>query len=231
MSNLFALFKIIWMSPEWNVPRSLVTWWLKRKFAVDNGRRSIRMEEQINQSFAIGMNGNLKLNSFLVPLLRHILICIFSHLNVWLVGVVLGHLFCLVWHSGTSVTWAAVTCCLWGLATKHYNQSSNFLCLVAVQISAAKVGILDQPGALSQSQFFSPQIGQNCLILRFWLSDSHSILLAQHFLRWTWLADHQNYGKERVAWSCSEHQSAQAGVCTCISKFQNYKTKNHSKLQ
>ena len=124
MSN----FKIIWMSPEWNVPRSLVTWWLKRKFAVDNGRRSIRMEEQINQSFAIRMNGNLKLNSFLVPLFSHIMICIFSHLNVWLVGVVLGHLFCLVWHSGTSVTWAAVTCCLWGLATKHYNQSSNFLC-------------------------------------------------------------------------------------------------------
>ena len=60
--------------------------------------------------------------------------------------------------SGTSVTWAAVTCCLWGLATKHYNQSSNFLCLVAVQKSAAKVGILDQPGVLlSQSQFFPPQ--------------------------------------------------------------------------
>ena len=116
------------------------------------------MEEQINQSFAIRMNGNLKLISFLGPLFSHIMICIFSHLNVWLVGVVLGHLFCLVWHSGTSVTWAPVTCCLWGLATKHYNQSSNFLCLVAVQKSAAKVGILDQPGVLlSQSQFFPPQ--------------------------------------------------------------------------
>ena len=51
------------------------------------------MEEQINQSFAIRMNGNLKLNSFLVPIFSHIMICIFSHLNVLLVGVVLGHLF------------------------------------------------------------------------------------------------------------------------------------------
>ena len=117
MSNLFALFKIIWMSPEWNVPRSLVTWWLKRKFAVDNGWRSIRMEEQINHSFAIRMNDDLKLNSFLVPLFSHIMICIFSHLNVWLVGIVLGHLFCLVWHICDMSCSHMLS--FWGLATKQ----------------------------------------------------------------------------------------------------------------
>ena len=132
MSNLFALFKIIWMSPEWNVPRSLVTWWLKRKFAVDNGRRSIRMEEQINQSFAIGMNGNLKLNSSLLPLFSHIMICIFSHLNVWLVGIVLGHLFCLVWHI-CDMSCSHVLSLRAGNKTVGYNQSSNLLCSVAVQ--------------------------------------------------------------------------------------------------
>ena len=168
-----------------------------------------------------------------MPLFSHIVICIFIHLNVLLVGIVLGHLFCLVWHSGTSVTWAAVTCCLWGLATKQKAAINHpiFFAWSLSKKSAAKVGILDQPGVLSQSQFFSPQIGQNCLILRFWLSDSHSILLAQYFLQRTWLADHQNYGKERVAWSCSEHKSALAAVCTWRSKFQNYKTRNHSKLQ
>ena len=173
MSNLFALFKIIWMSPEWNVPRSLVTWWLKRKFAVDNGRRSIRMEEQINQSFAIRMNNNLKLNSFFVPLFSHIMICIFSHLNVWLVGT-LYWVTCSAL-SGTSVTWAAVTCCLWGLATKQKAAINHpiFFAWSLSKKSAAKVGILDQPGVLSQSQFFfssnRPKLSDT-EILTFWQS-------------------------------------------------------------
>ena len=262
MSNLFALFKIIWMSPEWNVPRSLVTWWLKRKFAVDNGRRSIRMEEQINQSFAIGMNGNLKLNSFLGPLFSHIMICIFSHLNVWLVGVVLGHLFCLVWHSGTSVTWAPVTCCLWGQETKHYNQSSNFLCLVAVQNSAAKVGILDQPGVLLlQSQFFPPQSAKTVwywdfdflTVTVFCWRNIFCVGLGWQFIRImgrSALLGHvvntspprrafvpvdQNFKITKLEiiqnYSSSAHQPALVGVCTWRSKFQNYKTRNSSKLQ